>query len=135
MTEVDRNLPIVPVEGWSALKLTFRGVVLELCAAACVLPLALESVLPGRWYYWAIPIGVVFIALMSVGATWTFKSFAKSKREIQRGYTTLWNVAVQRPELSYLSAYDFGLVSGPGEPRPRRGTRKVIDEFRAQRET
>lgn len=93
MTEVDRNPRVVPLDGWPAWTLTLRGGLLEMCASACVLPLALESYLPGRWFYWAIPIGVVFVTLLSVGATWTFKSFAKSKTEMARGYTTIWRTA------------------------------------------
>ena len=135
MTEVHRNVPIVPVKGWSAVQLTFRGALLQLCAVACVLLIMLESYLPGAWYYWGIPFIGLVMTLLSVGATWGFKSFSKSKREIERGYTTLWNVAVKHQELSYLSSPGFGLISGPGEPRPRNGTRKVVDEFRGQRTT
>jgi len=134
MTEIDRDPRLVPLDGWPAWTLTFRGGLLEMCAGACVLPLALESFLPGRWFYWAIPIGVMFMALMSVGATWTFKSFARSRKEVARGYTTIWRKAKEHPELTYLSAYDLSVISGPHQSRPRNGTRRVVDQFREQRE-
>ena len=134
MTEATTDSPIEPVTGWPALTLTLRGVVLEVCAGACVIPLALEGVLPGRWYYWAIPIGTLAFTLLTIGVTMGFMSFSRSKNEMKRGYTTIWKVAVEHPELSYLSPYDFGVISGPGEPRPRNGTRKVVDPLRAHRE-
>ena len=116
--------------GWSAGTLTLRGMVMEMCAGACVIPLALEGTLPGRWYYWAIPFGALASALLTVGAVWYFKSLVKAKKEMTRGYTTLWLIATKHPELTYLSAYDFSVISGPHEPRPRNGTRKVIGQFR-----
>jgi hypothetical protein len=134
-TEVQPDLPFVPVKGWPAWTLTWRGIVMEMSAGACVIPVALESALPGRWYFWAIPFGALGYTLLAVGATWTFKSFAKSKREMERGYTTMWRAATRHPELTYLSAYDFGVISSPHELRPRNGTRKVVDQFRTQRGT
>jgi hypothetical protein len=132
---VDRNPRIDPFDGWSAWTLTLRGIVMEMSAGACVIPVALESALPGRWYYWAIPFGALGYTLLAVGATWTFKSFAKSKTEVERGYTTMWKVATRHPELTYLSGYDFSVISGPHEPRPRNATRKVVGQFIAQRGT
>lgn len=84
-----------------------------MCAGVCVLPLALEGTCPVVGSIGAIPIGVIFVALLSVGATWTFKSFVKSKKEMARGYTTIWRAAKVHPELTYLSAYDFWVISGP----------------------
>jgi hypothetical protein len=133
MTEPNRNASIVPVKGWSAGELMLRGALLELCAVACVLLISLEGYLPGRWYYWGIPFLGLALTLLSIGVTWGFKSISKSKREIERGYTTIWKVAVQHHELSYLQSPNLVLISGPGEPRPRNGTRKIVDQFRAQR--
>jgi len=133
MTPADGDPPS-PLDGWPAWTLELRGGLLEMFAATCVLPLALESYLPGRWFYWAIAIGVIFVALISVGATWTFKSFAKSRNEIARGYTTIWRTAIAHPELTALSTYDLSVISGPHESRPSNGTRRVVEQFRTQRE-
>ena len=133
MNETNRKAAIVPVKGWSAVQLTLRGFLLELSAVACVFLITLESYLPGRWYYWGIPFLAMALTLLSVGVAWGFKSLSKSKSEIECGYTTLWNVSVKHPELSYLRSPDFLVISGPGEPRPRNGTRKVVDQFIAQR--
>lgn len=135
MTELNQDSHITPIKGWPAWTLELRGGLLMMCAAACAVPLALESYLPGRWYYWAITFVSIAFSLLAVGGTWTFMSNARSKREMERGYTTVWKVAAEHPELSYLSPYDFGVISRPGEPRPRNGTRKVVDQFRAQRRT
>jgi hypothetical protein len=128
----DVQSPPAALEGWSAGTLTFRGMAMELGACSCVFPLAMESALPGRWYYWAISFGALAAALLSMGALWYFKSLSKTKREIARGYTTLWFVATRHPELFYLSPGDFTVISRPHEPRPRNGTRKVIEQFQAQ---
>ena len=133
MTEPSRNTAIVSATGWTAWTLTLRGVVLEMCAGASVLLFVLCSYLPGRWYYWAILFGTFSLVLLTLGASWSFLSFSRTKREMERGYTTIWKVAVEHPELTYLWTYDFGVISGPGEPRPRNGTRKVVDAFRAPR--
>ena len=50
----------------------------------------------------AIPIGVIFVAMLSVRATWAFKSFVKTKKAMSWGYTTIWRAAEVHPELTYL---------------------------------
>jgi hypothetical protein len=108
--------------------------VMEICAGASALLFVVTHYLPGRWY-WTIAILVIASSLLTIGVTVSFMSISKSKKEMGRGYTTIWKVAVQHPELTYLSAYDFSVISGPHEPRPRNGTRKVIGQFTAQRGT
>lgn len=132
---MNRESPIAPVTGWPAMTLSWRGGVLQMSAGACVIPLALESVLPGRWYYWAIIFGAICFVLVTVGTTMVVMSSPRSKKEVERGYTTICRLAIEHPELTYLSPYDFDIISGPGEPRPRNGTRKVVDQFRAQQGT
>jgi hypothetical protein len=131
MAGVERNPRLNrldPLDGWSAATLAVRGGLAGMSAGACVVPLALASVLPGNWLYWVCAFGAVAAALLALGGTWTMMSFAKEKREIAAGYTTGQLTAKKHPELTYLSHPDFAVISGPYEPRPRNGSRKAIAE-------
>src|SRR5450631_2610683 len=123
MGGVERNPRPDPLDGWSSATLAARGGLAGMSAGACVVPLALASVLPGNWLYWVCAFGAVAATLLALGGTWTMMSFAKEKREIAAGYTTGQLTAKKHPELTYLSHPDFAVISGPYEPRPRNGSR------------
>lgn len=124
---------IEPVPGWSALTLTIRGANLEMGTIAAVPFSIIAGFLPGTWYYWSGLIGGVAFTVLTVGFVWTMKSFRRSRQEIRAGYTTIPKVALQRPELVYVTAKTHQVISGPNEPRPRSGRRCDIEEHMAKR--
>jgi hypothetical protein len=133
MAGVDRDPRVDPLDGWSAKTLTVRGAAAGLGAGACVVPLALASVLPGGWLFWTCTFSAVTAVLLALAGTWSLMSFSKETMEIAASYTTGPALAKKHPELTYLSHHDFAVISGPYEPRPRNGSRKAIAEHLALR--
>lgn len=118
--------PLKTLPGWSAKRLLFRGVALELVCFGATLVVVLESKLPGPWYYWGFSFLLIGLACLAVGLTLTFRGYAKAKREQLSGYTTSWRTAVGFPALYYLTADLTTIISAPHEPRPRTG--RAADE-------
>jgi hypothetical protein len=133
VASADRNPRLDPLDGWSAATFAVRGGLVGMSAVACVVPLALASVLPGGWIVWTCTVGAVTAVLLALGGTWSLMSYRKETREMAAGYTTGAALAKKHPELTYLSHPDFAVISGPSEPRPRNGSRKAIAEHLALR--
>lgn len=122
-----------PVPGRPAVKLFVRGITLEGVAFILVWPIMLEGRLPGGAHIWGpVFVGLIFIFALSGGAV-QIRSFARAKQEVAAGYTTMPQTAKANPALYYLDGRDLSVISAPHEPRPRNGTRKAIDAYRADR--
>jgi hypothetical protein len=105
--------------GHSSTWLIVRGGSGELLAASCVVPLVLESVLPGKWYYWAIPALCVAGVSLVVGLSVTLYGYRKDKRERALGYTTDMGRAKKEQDLYLLHPKTLEVVSAPYSPRPK----------------
>jgi len=121
--------------GLNAAQLTVRGAACEAAAAACVVPIALQRVLPGGRLLWLAAGLTLGLALLAVGLYLTFRSFARTRAEKATGYTTLWKVAREDPSLAYLDGRDGTLISGPGQSRPRTGRRGDIQACKDRNST
>ena len=124
-----------PVPGRPSIKLFVRGISLEGVAFILVWPIILEGRLPGGARVW----GPVFVSLVLSfglsGLVVQIRSFARAKEEVAAGYTTAFDTAATNPALYYLDGRDLSVISAPHEARPRNGTRKAIDAYRANRST
>ena len=125
--------PISPLPGWPAATLILRGVLFQDVALTCALPIGLEGVLPGEWYYWGIPALVLALCFTAVGMVLGYKGLSKRKAEIRAGYTTVPKAADEHPEVYYLARQDYRVICAPNEPRPRTGRRRDVEEHIAHR--
>ncbi len=118
--------------GAPASALLVRGYAFEVAAFLCVVPIVLESYLPGPWWAWGGSFLFVAVVLLAVGLILTFRSSARAKAEKQEGYTTLWKDATENPDLIYVDGKDGKVIAATGDTRPATGRRANLDAAKAR---
>jgi hypothetical protein len=103
--------------GSAAATLILIGIYYEGAAFMSGFILVFEAYLPGRWYYWAIPVLVTAAILLTRGLVITFRGYRLLAEEKRRGYTTALGDARQDPSLYYVDRKTLRIVAGPYEPR------------------
>jgi hypothetical protein len=121
-----------PLPGLSASSLMLRGFLLEMLGFLCIVPIVLESYLPGPWWAWGGPFLGLGLILVTVAVMVTLRSYARIKVEKAAGYATLWKVAYENPSLVYFDARDGRVIALAGEQRPRTGRRADIEAAKAR---
>lgn len=127
----DSEVRLLP--GAAASTLMIRGFILEVAAAACAIPIVFAFILPGHTAYWAAAFVGLGIVLMIVSLRMTFGSFSRVKKERAAGYATVFKAAKENRDLAFVDAKDNQVVALAGEPMPRSGRRKDIDEAKRRR--
>jgi hypothetical protein len=125
-------LTMKTVPGAPASSLMVRGYAIEVAAFLCVIPIALESYLPGAWWAWGGSFLLLALVLLVGAVVLTFKSSARAKVEKQRGYTTIWTVATEDPHLTYVDGKDGRVIAAAGESRPATGRRSDLEAAKAR---
>ncbi len=121
--------------GTPASALMVRGYAFEVAAFLCVVPIALESYLPGPWWAWGGGFLGVATVLLAIGIRLAFASASRSRAERAAGYTTVWKVAVEDLALVYVDGRDGRVVAGADQPRPASGRRADIEAAKARHST
>lgn len=120
------------VPGAPASALMVRGYACEVAAFLCVVPIVLESYLPGPWWAWGGSCLFLAFVLLAAGVFLTFRSSARAKAEKQEGYTTIWRDASENLDLAYVDGRDGTVIAAAGESRPTSGRRADLDAARAR---
>lgn len=118
--------------GASASALLVRGYAFEVAAFLCVVPIVLESYLPGPWWAWGGSFLLLAFVLLAVGVILTFRSSARAKAEKHEGYTTIWQAASENPDLTYVDGRDGQVIAAAGDSRPATGRRADLDAAKAR---
>lgn len=74
-------------------------------------------------------LGLVFVGLFVRNL---FKVKKRDKEEAVRGYTTVWYIAQERPDLWLLYDKTLEVLSAPGEPRPKNMRAATVRAWHAE---
>lgn len=107
------------VPGVAAMTLILRGGVLQALAALCVIPIALQSLMP-HGHAIAGRILLLCFALAVAGGVVTMLGYRRSAKEKAAGYTTMLGDARKDMSLMFVSPRTFRIVAAAHEPRPQR---------------
>src|SRR5690349_22890934 len=99
--------------------LILRGAALLFLAALCVIPIALQSLMPhGHTIAGLVLLGCFGLAAVSLVVS--LFGYRKSAKEKAAGYTTMLGDARKDMSLAFVSPKTFRVVAGAHEPRPQR---------------
>jgi hypothetical protein len=118
--------------GRSGYTLLLRGFTLEVLGFICIVPIALESYLPGPPLAWGGPFLGLCVVLVTAGVAVSLRAYSRVKVEKTAGYATLWKVANENPSLVYIDGRDGQVIASAGEPRPPSGRRADIKSAKAR---
>jgi hypothetical protein len=123
---------LLDAAGRSAYSLILRGFALEVLGFLCIVPIVLESYLPGPTLAWGSTFVGLGLILVTAGVTVTLRAYSRVKVEKAAGYATLWKVAKENPSLVYIDSRDGLVIASAGEPRPPSGRRADIESAKAR---